>query len=216
MKKNFITAILAISGFVSLQAQVTPVPPPPPTPYPTEGMPMPGVPGSMPGQAMPSENKQPEIVQYKELTFNFDTIKQGVPASHIFEVKNIGTRDITLDNVQASCGCTTPNWKAGVYKPNETAQINATYNAAGEGQFEKNITVVTSEGSQMLTIKGYVLSASLYDAWKVGRDERDAAKAAAEAYAKMTEKEKKAFNKAKLKAEKAKVKAQKTATKVKK
>ncbi len=211
MKKKFITAILAISSFVSLQAQVNPVPPPP-VPFPTEGMPMPGI----PGQTMPTENKQPEIVQYKELVFNFDTIKQGVPASHIFEIKNIGTRDITLDNVQASCGCTTPNWKAGAYKPGETAQINATYNAAGEGQFEKNITVVTSEGSQMLTIKGYVLSAAYYDTWKVGKAERDAAKAAAEAYAKMSEKEKKTYNKAKAKAEKARLKAEKNANKTKK
>jgi len=206
MKKNFITAVLAILGFLSLHAQ-SPVEPPP-MPYPTQGMPMPG---GMPGQTMPmpTENKQPEIVQYKELVYNFDTIKQGVPASHIFEVKNIGTRDITLDNVQASCGCTTPNWKGGAYKPNETAQINATYNAGGEGIFEKNITVTTSEGTQMLTIKGYVMPSAVYEAWKIGKDQRDAAKAAAEAYAKMSAKEKKAYNKAKLKAEKAKAKEQK-------
>jgi len=206
MKKNFIAAVLAFFGFLSLQAQ-SPVEPPQ-MPYPAQGLP---TLGGMPGQAipMPTENKQPEIVQYKELIYNFDTIKQGVPASHIFEVKNIGTRDITLDNVQASCGCTTPNWKGGTYKPNETAQINATYNAAGEGVFEKNITVTTSEGTQMLTIKGYVMPTGFFEAWKVGKDERDAAKAAADAYAKMTDKEKKAYKKAKIKAEKAKAKEQK-------
>ncbi|NQW43385.1 MAG: DUF1573 domain-containing protein [Bacteroidetes bacterium] len=200
MKNNFIIAILALSCFIKLTAQVNPTPPPFPPRMPNT---------NSPGMPMPVENKQPEIVQFNELIFNFDTIKQGTPASHIFEFNNVGTKDINLDNVQASCGCTTPNWKAGAYKPGETSQINATYNAAGEGYFEKNITVVTSEGTQMLTIKGVVISAATYDAWKIGKDIRDAAKAKAEAFAKMTPKQKKGFLKAEQKAKKAALKTKK-------
>ena len=34
----------------------------------------------------------------------------GVAGCFIFEVANTGTTPLKLDNVQASCGCTTPEW----------------------------------------------------------------------------------------------------------
>jgi hypothetical protein len=137
-------------------------------------------PGQMPPSA-PAVSQNPEFVQFKELAYDFGNIKQGIPVSHIFEFKNVGTKDITLVNVSASCGCTTPNWKGGIYKPQESAQITATYNAASEGFFNKVITVTTSEGVNILTITGNVMSAAAYDEWKVKKDAEDAAKAKAEA-----------------------------------
>jgi hypothetical protein len=136
-------------------------------------------PGQMPPSA-PAVSQNPEFVQFKELAYDFGNIKQGTPVSHIFEFKNVGTKDITLVNVAASCGCTTPNWKGGIYKPQESAQITATYNAASEGFFNKVITVTTSEGVNILTITGNVMSAAAYDEWKVKKDAEDAAKAKAE------------------------------------
>jgi hypothetical protein len=122
-----------------------------------------------------------EFVQFKEINYDFGTIKAGIPASHVFEYKNVGNRDITIDNVNASCGCTTPNWKGGVYKPGETGQITATYNAASVGGFNKSVTVTTSEGTIVLTISGTVLDAAAYDEWKAKKDAEDAAKAQEEA-----------------------------------
>lgn len=137
-------------------------------------------PGQMPPSA-PAVAQNPEFIQFKELSYDFGNIKQGTPVSHIFEFKNVGTRDVTLVNVAASCGCTTPNWKGGIYNPQTTAQITATYNAASEGFFNKVITVTTSEGVNILTITGNVLSAAAYDEWKIKKDAEDAAKAKAEA-----------------------------------
>ncbi len=136
-------------------------------------------PGQMPPSA-PAVSQNPEFIQFKELSYDFGNIKQGTPVSHIFEFKNVGTKDITLVNVAASCGCTTPNWKGGIYNPQATAQITATYNAASEGFFNKVITVTTSEGVNILTITGNVMSAAAYDEWKIKKDAEDAAKAKAE------------------------------------
>ena len=169
-------------------------------------------PGQMPPSA-PAVAQNPEFVQFKELSYDFGNIKQGTPVSHVFEFKNVGTRDITLVNVAASCGCTTPNWKGGIYKPQESSQITATYNAASEGFFNKVITVTTSEGVNILTITGNVMSAVAYDEWKVKKDADDAAKAKIEAAnkkgkSKSAEKNKKGMGK---KAEaKTKVEAKKT------
>ena len=133
------------------------------------------VPGSVP-QAAPAATMNPEFIQFKVTSHDFGNVKQNNPVSYTFEFKNIGTKDITLVNVQASCGCTTPNWKGGVYKPGETAQITATFNAASEGFFSKNVTVTTSEGVNSLTISGMVMVPAAYDDWKIKQDSIDLAK----------------------------------------
>ena len=146
-------------------------------------------PGQVPTMvAQPSLN--PEFVQFKVTAHDFGNVKQNVPASYTFEFKNVGNRDISLINVQASCGCTTPNWKGGVYKPGETAQITATFNAASEGYFSKNETVTTSEGVTPLNISGMVLVPNAFDQWKHTQDSIDASKNKVEAKAKSTSKSK--------------------------
>ena len=134
------------------------------------------IPGSLP-QAAPTMTMNPEFIQFKITSHDFGNVKQNNPVSYTFEFKNIGTKDITLVNVQASCGCTTPNWKGGIYKPGETAQITATFNAASEGYFSKNVTVTTSEGVNSLTISGMVMVPAAYDDWKIKQDSIDLSKA---------------------------------------
>lgn len=166
MKKIFYNALIIASTFTVANAQ--------------EGVPMPPVPVVPPVTTQPPVEVHPEYVQFKELEFDFGNIIQGTPASHTFEFKNVGNRVIDLQNVGASCGCTTPNWKGGPYKPGESGQITATYNAASEGYFNKTITVTTSEGSIVLTIKGNVMNATAYNEWKVKKDAEDAEKAKAD------------------------------------
>jgi len=99
-----------------------------------------------------------ETLGLKETEFNFGKIPQGKPVTHIFEVSNTGTTPFKLDNVQASCGCTTPQWdKEKMINAGETSIITVGYNAAAEGPFTKNITV-TYNGTQtkLIQIKGEV------------------------------------------------------------
>jgi len=49
---------------------------------------------------------------------------------------------LKISNVNASCGCTTPEWeKDKVVAPGESTKITVGYNAAAEGPFTKFITV---------------------------------------------------------------------------
>jgi len=155
MKNLLLSSALAFTTIYSVSAQIDPSAPQP---------------GQMPQVVAPAVAQNPEFVQFKEIVYDFGNIKQGIPASHTFTFKNVGTRDITLVNVAASCGCTTPNWKGGAYKPGETGEITATYNAAGEGAFNKSVTVTTSEGIVVLTITGNVMQVSAYDEWKAKED----------------------------------------------
>ncbi|MEO6730885.1 MAG: DUF1573 domain-containing protein [Ferruginibacter sp.] len=99
-----------------------------------------------------------EILLLKETEYDFGKIPQGKPVNHIFEVINNGKDSLRIVNVQASCGCTTPEWNRDkIQAPGEKTNITVGYNAASEGPFTKQITI-TYNGTQtrQITIKGEV------------------------------------------------------------
>lgn len=98
-----------------------------------------------------------EAIALKELEYNFGKIPQGKPVTHEFFFTNTGKTPLVLDNVQASCGCTTPEWSKEPVAAGATSKITVGYNAASEGTFTKSITI-TYNGSQtkQLNIKGEV------------------------------------------------------------
>jgi hypothetical protein len=98
-----------------------------------------------------------EALLLKESEFNFGKIPQGKPVTHVFEFTNTGKTPFALDNVQASCGCTTPVWNKDVVKPGETAKITVGYNAANEGEFTKPVTITYNGNlTRQIIIKGEV------------------------------------------------------------
>ena len=94
----------------------------------------------------------------KELVFDFGKIPQGKPVHHVFEIGNSGNKPLKLVNVQASCGCTTPEWdKDKEITPGGASSIRVGYNAAAEGPFNKSITITYNENqTRQINIKGEV------------------------------------------------------------
>ncbi len=99
-----------------------------------------------------------EMLLLTEAEFNFGKIPQGKPVTHTFEVTNNSKVAFKINNVAASCGCTTPEWeKDKVLAPGEKSKITVGFNAAAEGPFTKFITVSYSDTqSKQITIKGEV------------------------------------------------------------
>lgn len=98
-----------------------------------------------------------EMLQFAETEFDFGKIPQGKPVTHIFNFKNTGDTPVVLDNVHASCGCTTPEWSRDTIMPGATSQIKVGYNAADEGTFIKPVAISYNKGvSLQLIIKGEV------------------------------------------------------------
>ena len=96
----------------------------------------------------------------KEVEFDFGKIPQGKPVFHYFEVINKGYTSMKIDNVQTSCGCTTPEWSKEPIAPGGTTQLKVGYNAASEGPFDKLITIqYNGNGSKQIKIKGTVWKA---------------------------------------------------------
>ena len=101
-----------------------------------------------------------DILLLKETQYNFGRIAQGKPVKHIFEVVNTGKDPLQIENVQASCGCTTPEWEQTPIAAGGTKQITVGYNAAASGPFEKTITVFYDSGkTKQFIIKGEVWQA---------------------------------------------------------
>ncbi len=107
-----------------------------------------------------SEQKKPaeEMLLVKEDVYDFGKIPQGKPVHTVFMVKNISQQPLKIANVQASCGCTTPEWdKENAIPAGQEAKITVGYNAAAEGAFTKFITITYNEtASKQITIKGEV------------------------------------------------------------
>lgn len=98
-----------------------------------------------------------EVLDVKELSYDFGSIPQGKPVYHVFQIVNKGTAPLKLDNVQASCGCTTPEWSKEAIAPGGTDKIKVGYNAASEGHFEKTVTIAyNGNTTKQILIKGEV------------------------------------------------------------
>ena len=107
-----------------------------------------------------TETPKTDALLLKESEHDFGMIPQGKPVTYVFQVVNTGTTPLTLDNVQASCGCTTPEWNHEAIPAGSADKIKVGYNAASEGVFEKYVTITYSGNlTKQLHIKGTVWKA---------------------------------------------------------
>ena len=101
------------------------------------------------------------VLQFETDNHNFGKVAEGTIATYEFKFKNTGNQPAIIANVQASCGCTTPDWTKMPVLPGKSGVIKAMYSSAGRpGVFNKTVTVTSNatEPSKVLTIKGAVLT----------------------------------------------------------
>jgi len=98
-----------------------------------------------------------EILQSKENSYDFGKIPQGKPVTHVFEFTNTSKDSIRLEEVRASCGCTTPEWSKEKIAPGASTTIKVGYNAYAEGPFEKTVSITYNQvQNKIITIRGNV------------------------------------------------------------
>jgi hypothetical protein len=102
---------------------------------------------------------QPKIV-FDETSHDFGSFKESAGLqTYTFNFTNKGNAPLILNAVNASCGCTTPEWTRQPVAPGAKGMIKVTYNPAGRpGSFNKSITVQSNADNNqvMLTISGSV------------------------------------------------------------
>lgn len=99
-----------------------------------------------------------DSIVFVSTTHDYGTIVQGADGNSEFRFTNKGKSPIILSHVQASCGCTVPEWPKEPILPGKTSSIKVTYNTANIGSFGKTITVSSNAANStvVLTIKGNV------------------------------------------------------------
>ncbi|MBI4646749.1 MAG: DUF1573 domain-containing protein [Bacteroidia bacterium] len=100
-----------------------------------------------------------QSISFNEETHDFGVIEEnGGKVSNKFEFTNTGSEPLVINNVKASCGCTTPEWSKEPVPAGAKGYVTATFDPKNRpGNFNKSITVTYAESqTKVLYIKGEV------------------------------------------------------------
>ena len=98
-------------------------------------------------------------IRFTEMEHQYGTIMKGGNGDCEFEFWNDGNEPLILQNVKASCGCTTPSYTQKPVMPGQSGTIKVHYNTNNVGGFNKTVTVTSNAVDNprvVLRIKGTV------------------------------------------------------------
>jgi hypothetical protein len=115
--------------------------------------------------AVSAQTKPDDVIKMNTEKHDFGKIKQGVPVTFVFEIKNISDKPVVVENTSASCGCTTPEKPTEPIMPGTIGKVTVQYNAAGVAPFTKDVYIKLAGIDQQKTVQitGEVLTAEAYE-----------------------------------------------------
>ena len=118
-----------------------------------------------------AQKKVADVAKFAAETINLGNIKQGVPSKGIFTLTNISNQPLIIEQANPTCGCTISDYTKEPIAAGKNVVINATYNAANPGHFDKHLTVKFAgiDEVKSITLTGDVLSAQDFDKLKAAK-----------------------------------------------
>ena len=118
-----------------------------------------------------AQKKVAEVAKFASETINLGNIKQGVPTKGIFTLTNISNQPLIIEQANPTCGCTISDYTKEPIAAGKNGIINATFNAASPGHFDKHLTVKFAgiDEVKSITLTGDVLSAQEFDKLKAAK-----------------------------------------------
>jgi hypothetical protein len=118
-----------------------------------------------------AQKKVADVAKFAAETINLGNIKQGVPSKGIFTLTNISNQPLIIEQANPTCGCTISDYTKEPIAAGKNGVINATYNAANPGHFDKHLTVKFAgiDEVKSITLTGDVLSAQDFDKLKAAK-----------------------------------------------
>jgi len=99
-------------------------------------------------------------IVFKELTYNFGTIKEGEIIKHEFQFKNQGKETLLIRKIKTTCGCTASTPSSYEIAPGKEGTLSVTFNSTRKvGKQLQTITVITNDpkkSTHLLRIAGTV------------------------------------------------------------
>lgn len=98
--------------------------------------------------------KMPRITFAEKGIYDFGTLTEGDTVEHAFAFTNTGEFPLIINNITASCGCTTPEWPREPVAPGAKSSIRVRFNSRGKvGQQNKTITVFANTDPSMTDLQ---------------------------------------------------------------
>ncbi len=86
--------------------------------------------------------KQPKITFTEKGIYDFGALTEGDTVEHVFAFTNTGEFPLIINNITASCGCTTPDWPREPVAPGAKSSVRVRFNSRGKsGEQNKTITI---------------------------------------------------------------------------
>lgn len=108
---------------------------------------------------IPGADSSDAVLEVGEDSYDFGVVKEGEKVEHEFTFTNTGSSPLIISNVQASCGCTTPEYSKNPIAPGDQGLVKVVFNSAGQlGKQHKVITVTSNAASRntLLHLRGEV------------------------------------------------------------
>jgi hypothetical protein len=119
-----------------------------------------GIPATTTGETESTPALPATTASWTEEKHDFGKIKEGEVVGHTFAFKNTGNEPLKIENVKASCGCTTPDWTREEVAPGAEGFIKVEFNSKGKSGIQnKTVTVMlnTEERTKLLSFTGEVI-----------------------------------------------------------
>jgi hypothetical protein len=105
-----------------------------------------------------AQKSSKDVAKFVTETVDLGKIKQDNPTTATFEITNIGSEPLLIEQASPTCGCTIGDYTKEPIAPGKTGTIKATYNAKNLGMFEKRLNVkFAGYDMQFISIKGEVI-----------------------------------------------------------
>lgn len=99
------------------------------------------------------------VMIFDSLVHDFGTIIEGEQVVCYFEYRNGGDMELLITSVEATCGCTTPNWSREPLSPGEKRELEIIFDASGRSGLQRKVVIVNSNATNQmvqLTIRANV------------------------------------------------------------
>jgi len=98
--------------------------------------------------------KMPKISFAQQGVFDFGTLTEGDTVEHVFPFTNTGEFPLIINNITASCGCTTPEWPREPISPGARSSIRVRFNSRGKsGEQNKTVTIFANTEPSMTDLQ---------------------------------------------------------------
>jgi|CXWJ01.1.fsa_nt_gi hypothetical protein len=101
------------------------------------------------------------VFAFETENHEFGEIKQGDKVSFDFKFKNTGKSPLIISSVNATCGCTVPEYSKDPIEPGDEGIVKVSFNSEGKsGMTSKTVTVLanTIPNTKVLTISADIIT----------------------------------------------------------